>query len=616
MQPVVETPPAPEPEPALPRPKITEPTKLTLHAVVISDLLGMTVDALPSGHVLMRDEYHFAVYPAQGNAATELHPLPEEISHARYEDEEDEDSMVQGAATTLERLHGAWPDHLYATTETTEERAQTQRLGWHWKDGGWVALESPPSDGVYTLSMTYERFLPWVKGRYLVERGLSCTDMCASEEFYDEEGPSREERKRAREIDRKIEKFKPFAVIGGKPTALPELPADGYPFEAIAVASGDVWVPRRSGAVERWNLTTKAWQMHAPPTGKRSRLAGTSKGTAYHATCEPAYFSHLSEGTVTPILLPEAGCVETLVVDGEDRPWIVMRDEVVAAGASTSRIWRLQGDAWQKVELAPLVLPGGPKRWRFDGVLWSEVEVPKGEFVVAPAELMVFGTGEVWVYGSVQGEGMSVLAREQGGLLPFDMRMVPLPLAEGDRCVIQYVNLGTLPAGQDPAKVWAEAFNYLAELPGDPPAATDEPDPHVYEVDEDGERTFYVTFGETTETSREKIQERLAKLVPGASDLQCGISPQPVREHALPEIKDEDVADVKAADDAKATAADDAKATDVKGTAPAGAKGAAPTEAKGAAPTEAKGAAPTDAAETKGAAEIKKEPPPLPTVLD
>jgi hypothetical protein len=610
--PVVETPAVETPLPVIEapppaKPPMREPTKLTLHAVVLAEGGGDTeMDALPSGHVLFRDAYNFAVYPKRGAAETRLNPLPGEVLRPQFLLADDEDDEGE-PTTTLEELHGAWPDHFYATTEREEMRATTQRVSLHWENGEWKAIPSPTADKPYTLSVTYERFLPWVKGRYLVERGLTCTEGCPMEEESYEDGEmSAADRKLEREIGRALDRWKPFAVVGGKATALPDLPDDAYAFQLISAASGDVFVPRRSGTVDRWNLTSKAWQSHAVPAGKYVELAATSTGAAYYSTCEPAYLGRLVDGVVTQIQLPEDGCIETLQVDGADRLWLVMRDPVIAAGMQPSRIWRREGDAWQRVELS-MTLAGGPKRWSFDGLSWTEVEVPTGTFAVNPSELRVFGPDEVWVHGQLAGEGLAVLGRAEPGLvLPFDLRTEPPPFADVEQCVSQYIQLGTLPAGEEPQKAWPAAMKYLAELENDPPVEIDIIYPRVYEVDEGGQRVFFATLGETTEAGRKVIQEKLAAALPGVSKFECGRPPQPIREHDLPEVEEEPAApEAKAETEAPETKAE-AKAPETK------AEAKAPeTKAEAKAPeTKAEAKAP----ETK--AEAKQAPPALPGVLD
>ncbi len=602
-EPVVETPPVETPLPVIeappPKPPMREPTTLTLHAVVLAEGAGDTeMDALPSGHVLFRDAYNFAVYPKRGDAETKLHPLPSEVLRPQFLLAEDEDDEG-GPTTTLEELHGAWPDHFYATTEREEMRATTQRVSLHWENDEWKEIPSPTADKTYTLSVTYERFLPWVKGRYLVERGLTCTEGCPMESEEDGE-MSAADRKLDREIGRALDRWKPFAVVGGKATALPDLPDDAYAFQLLSAASGDLFVPRRSGTVDRWNLTSKAWQSHAVPDGKYEELAVTSTGAAYYSTCEPLYLARLVEGAVTQIPLPEDGCIETLQVDSTDRLWLVMRDPVIAAGMQPSRIWRLEGDAWQRVELS-MTLAGGPKRWSFDGLSWTEVEVPTGTFAVGPFELRVFGPDEVWVYGQLVGEGLAVLGRAEPGLvLPFDLRTEPPPFADVEQCVSQYIQLGTLPVGEEPQKAWPAAMKYLAELQHDPPVEIDIIEPRVYEVDEEGERVFFATLGETTEAGRKVIQEKLAAVLPGVSVFECGRPPQPIREHDLPEVEEEPAAP----GDAKA----EAKAPETKAETTT-----AETKVPGDAKAEAK-AAEAKAAEAK--AEAKQAPPALPGVLD
>lgn len=592
--PVVETPP-PVVTPPVP---MVDPATLTVHAVVLADALADTsVDALASGHVLFQDEYHFAVYPAGGSAATELHPLPAEVVKRRFSElEHDED--YDGEDVTLEGLDGAWPDLFYATVESTEMRGATARRSLQWKDDAWAEVESPTDDKSYTLSVTYERFMPWVKGRYMVERGLSCTEGCPSDdEGYDEEsdaGPSPAEKKVMREIERKIERFKPFTVMGGKATALPELPDDAQTWEMVSLVSGDIWLPRRSGTIDRWNLTTKVWQPHVIPTGlgKTQFMAGTSKGAAYFGSCEPEALVRLEDGKVTAIPLPEPGCMSRMVVDRQDTLWLVIRHPgIIFKGSST--VWRLQGDAWQRVDIAPLELPGGPKRWGFDTLAWTEVEIPKGSFAVMPYDVLPFGAGEVWVYGRIEAgdDKLDVLAREQGGLLPFDLRTVPPPFDDAESCVVQHARLGTLAAGEEPAKAWPALLKYLAELSITPPNELDEPDPQVFEVDEEGTRVFYVAFGEMAEDSGKAIHQRMTALLPGVGEVQCGLSPQPTREHELPEVAEEP-------DEAE----QDAK------------RAGAPTEAKKDGPAvEAKKDAP--AVEAK-AAEAKQAPPALPGVMD
>src|SRR5687767_12221653 len=62
VEPPVETPLPVIEVPPPPKPPMREPTKLTLHAVVLAEGGGDTeMDALPSGHVLFRDAYNFAV---------------------------------------------------------------------------------------------------------------------------------------------------------------------------------------------------------------------------------------------------------------------------------------------------------------------------------------------------------------------------------------------------------------------------------------------------------------------------------------------------------------------------------------------------------------------------
>jgi hypothetical protein len=638
--PVVEAAPVIEAPPPIVAPPVpmVDPATLTVHAVLLADMLASTsVDALPSGHVLFQDEYHFAVYPAGGSAATELHPLPSEIIKRRFAELEELDEDYDGGDTTLETLGGAWPDLFYATVEETEMRGATARRSLHWKDGAWAEVESPSDGKSYTLSVTYERFMPWVKGRYIVERGLSCTEGCPSEEeVYDEEsdaGPSPQERKEMREIDRKIERFKPLAVVGGKATPLPELPDDAHTWKMLSLVSGDIWLPRRSGTIDRWNLTTKAWQPHTIPTGlgKTQLMAGTSKGAAYFGSCEPEALVKLEDGKVTPIPLPEAGCMSRMVVDKQDTLWLVIHHPgILFKGSST--IWRLQGDAWQRVDIAPIELPGGQKRWGFDSFSWTEVEIPRGSFAVMPYDVLPFGTGEVWVYGRIEvgDDKLDVVAREQGGLLPFDMRTVPPPFDDAESCVIQYARLGTLAAGEDPAKAWPAIFNYLAELTISPPGELDSPDPQVFEVDEEGTRAFYVTFGEMTPEGQKAVGQRLTAALPGVGEIACGLSPQPTREHALPEVEEEpDEAGEAEQDGAPAEAKllevklTETKPTELRPTEvkkaevkPTEVKKAAPTtevkpaEAK---PTEVKKAAP--ATEVKPA-EAKKAAPALPGVND
>jgi hypothetical protein len=529
--PPVEPPPGPPP-PAEPPVALLPATTLALQPVLVHHR-PLAVAELPSGHVLAHDDQRFVVLPARGPLEPPtLRRLPDLV--LRQVDPELFDGENQA---TLETLHGAWPDLLYATTEYTEARASKVRSAWHWQGDDWVEEPTAFDGGSFGLSMTYERFMPWVKGSYLVERGLSCTSGCPEDGIGDEFDESeidvayrRERRKRAREISRKLDRHKPLAVMGGRATSLPALPDDAMLGRVIATPTGDLWVPRRSGAVDRWNLAQKTWQGHTLPEGRGrfEQLVGTRAGAAYYARCEPSLLVRLAAGAVTPVRLPDDRCVRHMVVDREDTLWIVTDEPFDAAQDAPATIWRSQGEAWQRVDLAPVSLPGGAPVWVSDGVAWEQVSLPAGMFTLEAQELLAFGPGDVWVHGRLPSEHLHVLVRESAGVTPVDLRTAESWLVAS--CPAQSAELGKLPAGVEPAQAWPGALRFLRKLGLEDSLETE---PRLYEVDEDGERVFYVVIVEPDTSARERHDAGLTAALPDAGSFECGLPPQPVREHEL-----------------------------------------------------------------------------------
>lgn len=459
-------------------------------------------------------------------------------------DDDDADEDFEEEETDLHGLHGAWPDHLHATLETSGMRTGATLEDMVWKDGAWAPGETiADTEGEFVLSRTVERYLPWTKGRWLAQTELTCLSGCF-EDGMEEEPVDAATRKRERRLDKRIERHKPLTVVGGPTTPLPDMTSEFTP-DILSLPTGDLWVTRTTGTADRWNLTTKAWQPHPLPEatlGRNTRLAGTSTGAAWFSRCEPTpRLAFLDGGNATAVELPEPACVTRMAVDASDGLWVLLTSDGMGIRGPLPSLWHRADPTtpWQRVELAPIALPGGGKQWVSDGDVWEEIEVPAGSFTVRPYELFTAGPGDLWVYGPLEDQALFVLARTVPGPPPFDLRTADPLIDDVGLCIRQHAELGTLPAGADPATAWPAALAELGKLPVDPT------DPLLYEVEADGKRTFYAEISEARSAERIALEVRLKPHLPGMGHFECGLPPRPTREHELPTPDEPDEPDAE-----------------------------------------------------------------------
>lgn len=449
------------------------------------------------------------------------------------EDEEDEESYDHEDDFELVSLHGAWPDHFFATTERSVMRSGTERDSYQWKAGAWAEIPKiDDGESGLRLSLTTDRLHPWTKSRYLAERDLSCHSGCPEEgmEGDDDDPLSRIAAKQQRRLDRLLERHKPLAVIGGH-TPLPDM-SSIFAFDVMALPTGDLWITTTGNSADRWNLGKKAWEKHALPAvkgGSVDRLAGTSTGAAWYARCEPEpVLAFLDAGATAPVALPAPGCVTRMVVDHADTLWITLSADGRGIRGELPTLWRLADPkaTWEPVQIAPLVFPAAPETFSSDGRAWEPLAPISGNFGPPRITELFTHAGEFWAVVDFE-KPFHVLLRARPGATLYDARTLPPPFDDVAACIDQHVELGSLPRDADPGKPWAEALAIVGSL------ATDRFAPRVYVVDAADRSTYYATVREASPAARVGLQVRLKASLPAVSDVRCGLPPRPTREYPL-----------------------------------------------------------------------------------